>query len=80
MKERKSRKQIKKLRVGNDEVQSPDEIMIKLQQKYQGIVGQPYKTEMELEEFVEKYSVEFGCINEGGWMENDHTRRSAGGN
>jgi hypothetical protein len=73
VKERKSRKQIKKLRIGNDEVQSPDEIMIKLQQKYQGIVGQPFKTEMELEEFVDKYSVEFDCINEGGWMENEFT-------
>jgi hypothetical protein len=28
---------------------------------------------MELEEFVEKYSVEFDCINEGGWMENEFT-------
>jgi hypothetical protein len=47
--------------------------MIKLQQKYQGIVGQPYDTEMELEEFVNKYEIEFDLINEGNWMENEFT-------
>jgi hypothetical protein len=73
VKERKSRKQIKKLRVGDDEIQEPVEIMSKLQQKYQGIVGQPYDTEMELEEFVNKYEIEFDLINEGNWMENEFT-------
>jgi hypothetical protein len=73
VKERKSKKQIKKLRVGNEEVQEPGEIMIKLQQKYQGIVGQPYETEMELDEFLNKYEVEFDLINDGNWMENEFT-------
>jgi hypothetical protein len=57
VKEKKTKRQINKIIDNEIEYNQTNDIMTRLSQRYEKIVGQGFQTEMELEEFIDKYDI-----------------------
>jgi hypothetical protein len=66
--ERRSKRQIRKLIVDDEEFTDPVGIIRQLELKYKGIVGHTFDEKMSLDDFIEKYDIQFDRLEEADWM------------
>jgi hypothetical protein len=75
VKERKSRKQIQKLIVGQDEYTDITAIRAKLEERYEVIVRQPFRTESDIQDFIDEYKIDFDTAQNTEWLEEEFTEQ-----
>jgi hypothetical protein len=73
LRDRKSKRQINKIIEDGVEYDKTADIMTRLAQKYQKIVGQEYKDSMDIHEFMRKYDISLGESQHPDDMDDDFT-------
>jgi hypothetical protein len=71
LKERKTKRQINKV-VGNGvEYDQTDDTIARLSQRYEKIVGQEFRTQIELDNFLNKYDITLDKAQYSDWVDDE---------